>query len=89
MEDKGCGETTPLLFTNALQDGKSPERQGTMGRLEVSIVFLLENCVELRVLVALSNRARSSLEKYTGTKIERLQTDEVGAWRYFVDRDGG
>jgi hypothetical protein len=84
MEDKGCGETTPLLFTNVLQDGKSPERQGTMGRLEVSIVFLLENCVELRVLVALSNR-----EKDTGTKIERLQTDEVGAWRYFVDRDGG
>jgi hypothetical protein len=51
-----------------------------MARLEVSIVFLLEKCVELRVLVALFNQARSSLEKYAGTKIERLQTDEVGAW---------
>jgi len=52
-----------------------------MGRLEVSIVFLLENRVELKVLVALFSRAGSSLEKYAGTKIERLQTDKVGAWR--------
>jgi hypothetical protein len=89
MKDKGCGETTPLLFNSILQDSQSPERQGTTGRLEVSIVFFLENCVELMVLVALSNRASSSLEKYAGTKIERLQTNEVGTWRYFVDRDGG